>query len=146
MNGEELMALQETELRQAIRGCDAYTARYGLTLSEENIGELMECRAAALQRAGRVEFGGGILPRLIAAFCDSPYLMQENYARTLSALQEAFYYYKTETLDRYTDDELIDYMVRVFNGRAQGSVDYLTGTALDALGRKARGGEGAGLR
>ena len=58
----------------------------------------------------------------------------------LAQLQEAFYYYKTEALDFYTDDELIEYMVCVFNGRAQGSAEYLIETSLDALCRYARDG------
>ena len=75
---------------------------------------------------------------MIEAFCDSPYIEQENYADTLAELQEAFYYFKTEAMDRFSDDELIEYMVKVFNGRAQGSAEYLSGTSLEALARSAR--------
>ena len=78
------------------------------------------------------------MPKLIQAFCDSPYIDQENYANTLAELQETFYYFKTEAMDRFSDDELIDYMVKVFNGRAQGSAEYLSGTSLEALARYAR--------
>ena len=41
-------------------------------------------------------------------------------------LQEAFYYFKTEAMEQFSDDELIEYMVKVFNGRAQGSTEYLS--------------------
>lgn len=41
----------------------------------------------------------------------------------------------SDMLDLYTDDELIEIMVSVFNGRAQGSVEYLAGTSLDTLCR-----------
>jgi hypothetical protein len=85
-----------------------------------------------------VEFGGGILPKLIRAFCGSPYAERETWAETLALLQEAFYYFKSESGDRFTDDELIGFMVRVFDGRAQGSAEYLTGTSLEALCRAAR--------
>ncbi|MDP4119081.1 MAG: DUF6323 family protein [Bacillota bacterium] len=126
--------------KQEIRVCNDFTCQYGLTLNEDNIVELVECRIDALKNSGRIEFAGGILPKLIYAFCDSPYLEQENYESTLAELQEAFYYYKSESLDRFTDDELIEFMVSVFNGRAQGSSEYLIGTSLDALCRYARGG------
>ena len=90
--------------------------------------------------SGRVEFEGGILPKLIGAFCDSPYAETETWAETLAALQEAFYFFKSEAEDRLTDDELIAFMKSVFNGRAQGSAEYLTGTSLEALCRYARDG------
>lgn len=73
-----------------------------------------------MKKTGRIEFAGGILPKLIYAFCDSPYIQQENYESTLAELQEAFYYFKSESLEQFTDDELIEFMVKVFNGRAQG--------------------------
>lgn len=126
--------------KNEIRACNEFSERFGLTLSETEIEELVQCRAEALKNSGRVEFGGGILPKLIFAFCDSPYMDQENYEPTLAELQEIFYYYKSEALDLYTDDELIEIMVSVFNGRAQGSVEYLAGTSLDALCRYARNG------
>ena len=65
---------------------------------------------------------------------------QETYAATLTELQEAFYYFKGETQERFTDDELIEFMAAVFNGRAQGSSEYLICTSLEALCRYARGG------
>ena len=100
--------------KQEIRRCNEFSARFGLILNEEEIAKLAQSRSDALKRSGRVEFGGGVLPKLIYAFCDSPYLEQENYAATLEELQEAFYYYKSEALDLYTDDELIEFMVSVF--------------------------------
>lgn len=132
--------LAAEEAKQEIRACNEFTERFGLWLSEEEIGALVQSRVQALKNSGRVEFGGGILPKLIYAFCDSPYMEQENYESVLEELQEAFYYYKSEAQDAYTDEELIEFMVSVFNGRAQGSVEYLTGTSLEALCRYARNG------
>lgn len=95
-------------------------------MSETEITGLVTSRAEALRVSGRIEFGGGILPKLIETFCDSPYFDQNNYAETLAELQEAFYYFKTEAMEQFSDDELIEYMVKVFNGRAQGSTEYLS--------------------
>ena len=136
IRNQNLSAIEDA--KQEIRACNQLTERFGLTLSEPEIGELVQCRADALKNSGRIEFGGGILPKLIFAFCDSPYIEQEHYMETLAELQEAFYYYKSEALDLYTDDELIEFMVSVFNGRAQGSAEYLIGTSLEALCRYAR--------
>lgn len=136
----EPMKMQTLAMVNALRECNALTARYGLTLSEEQIRSLIERRSGALRDTGRIEFGEGILKKLIVAFCDSPYLMQENYEETLIELQDAFYYFKNESMDRISDEEIIEFMNTVFNGRAQGSLDYLLGTSLEALCRYAREG------
>lgn len=125
--------------KQELCACNAVSERFGLSLSEGEIEELVQCRAKALRDTGRVEFGGGILPKLIYAFCDSEYVEQDNFADTLAELQDVFYYFKGESLEQYTDDELIDFMVRVFNGRAQGSIEYLMGTSLETMCRYAKG-------
>lgn len=132
--------LMVEDAKNEIRNCNDFTEKFGLILSEKDIEELVQCRLEALKNTGRVEFGGGILPKLIYAFCDSPFIRQDNYETTLVELQEAFYYYKSEALDYYTDDELIEFMVVVFNGRAQGSAEYLVNTSLEALCRYARNG------
>ena len=124
--------------KQEVRACNAMSEKFGLSLNEDEIRELVACRADALKKTGRIEFAGGILPKLIYAFCDSPYIQQENYECTLAELQEAFYYFKSESLEQFTDDELIEFMVKVFNGRAQGSGEYLIGTSLEELCRYAR--------
>lgn len=129
------MQQQMLAARQELRECNAYSGRFGLTLRENEIAELTESRAEVLRAAGRIEFGGGILPKLIRAICDSPFIEQENYADVLAELQEIFYHFKNETRDRLTDDELIKLMVRVFNGRAQGSAEYLAGLTAEALAR-----------
>ncbi|MGN0708571.1 MAG: DUF6323 family protein [Faecalibacterium sp.] len=137
-----LMALQSQMLteaaRQELRDCNAVSGQFGLCLSEDEINELIECRQIALKNTGRIEFSGGILPRLIDAFCDSPYLSPHNYVSTLAELQEAFYYFKSDAEERYTDDELIEWMEKVFHGRAQGCAEYLLATSLDDLRRYAR--------
>lgn len=134
------MELSLVNAKQEIRACNEFTERFGLTLNEKEIDELVQCRLDALKNSGRIEFGGGILPKLIFAFCDSPYIDQSNYEEILADLQEAFYYYKSDALDALTDDELIEFMVSVFNGRAQGSTEYIFGTSLNALCRYARNG------
>lgn len=133
----EIAAMRKQAALQEIRNCNSYSGQFGLTLMESEIQELNECRERALKGTGRVEFGGGVLPKLIHAFCDSPYLDQNNYASALSELQEAFYYFKGEAHEQFTDDELIGFMAEVFNGRAQGSAEYLIGTSLESLCRYA---------
>ena len=139
MDDHLLMPLMQPLLvaRQEVRECNAYSSRFGLTLNEPEIAELVACRAEALRASGRVEFGSGILPKLIRAFCDSPFLDQDNYASTLAELQELFYHFKSESRDSLSDDELIEMMVKVFHGRAKGAVDFLSGISVKALSRYA---------
>lgn len=98
---------------------------YGLTLSESALQRLHLLRTEVLQQTGRIELGGGVLEKLIIAFCDSPYVVQSKYEDTLAELQELFYYFKNECRDLVTDDELLDAMRLIFNSVAHGSVEYL---------------------
>lgn len=121
-----------------INNCNQYTEKYGLVLSEQDTLTLLKNRQNNLKEQERVEFGEGILPKLIYAFCDSPYIYQDIYMETLSQLQEIFYLYKNESLDEFSDDELIDYMRVAFNGVCQGSLEYLEDTCLEMLARNIR--------
>ena len=123
-----------------LRGANEFSTKYGLSLYENQIQNLAQKRFEALKDTGRIEFGEGILKKLVYAFCDSPYIHQQNYEETLVELLDAFYYFKNETDDCLTDDELIEFMKDTFDGKAQGSIEYLTGSSLEELRRNARHG------
>ena len=123
-----------------VKSANEYTTQFGLTLSEEDAALLLTERTEILKKQERVEFGEGILPKLIFAFCDSPYIYQDNYVETIGRLQEIFYLYKNETLDEITDDELIEFMKEQFDGSCQGSLDYMEDTYLEAFARRSRFG------
>lgn len=116
------------------------TAKYGLVLTESQAVALVETRSLALKETGRIEFGGGIIDKIIFEFCDSPYISTNNYDKVLHELIEIFYYYKNETLDLMSDDELIQYMKKSFNGICQGSLDLLSSRELERLARNLRFG------
>ena len=138
MNQLQIRQMQLAAPKEEIRCCEELNRFYGLTLTEADITELVELRGQALQKTGRVEFGGGILPKLIRAFCRSPYVDPYNYAATLGDLQDAFYYFKNESGDRFSDDDLIEFMQTVFDGKAHGSAEVLTTISLEELCRWAR--------
>lgn len=116
------------------------SARYGLTLTGAQIAALVEVQGEALADSGRLEFGEGIYPRLIQAFCDSPYLTQEAYSDTLAHLCRLFYHIKTEALEQISDEELIHLMVSAYNGPCQGSLALLEDAVLEAADTARRGG------
>ena len=120
--------------------CNNYTKQFGIRLSQKDAMELIQERRENLIRQERIEFGDGIITKLIFAFCDSSYIYQDNFVDTIQRLQEIFYLYKNESLDELTDDELIEYMKKQFDGRCQGDLDYLEDTALEAFARKIRCG------
>ena len=138
MNELQIRQMQLSAAKEEIRCCNELNQFYGLTLTESDITELVELRAQALKSTGRVEFGGGIMPKLIRAFCKSPYIDPSQYAATLGELQDAFYYFKNESGDRFSDDDLVEFMASVFNGQAHGSPEVLTTISLEELCRWAR--------
>ena len=134
---EPVKAQMLAEVKE-LSDCNEFSIKYGLILSDNQIQNLVQKRFEALRDTGRIEFGEGILKKLVYAFCDSPYLHNQNYEETLLELQDAFYYFKNESDDRISDDELIEYMKDTFDGKAQGSIEYLTGTSLEELCHPAR--------
>lgn len=133
-----LPALLEQQAVGELMTLNQKTAEYGMVLSGADARELVETRSIALKSYGRVEFGSGVIGRLIEKFSDSPYLHQRNYAATLHDLIEAFYYFKGEALDRISDDELIEQMKEAFNNRCRGSVELLLGRELEKLAKEKR--------
>lgn len=128
---------RNNQLQKIVKYND-YTQKFGLSLSHQDVLQLLESRKNNLKKEERVEFGEGILNKLIYAFCDSPFIYQDNYVDILEGLQEIFYLYKNESLDELTDDELISYMKEKFDGLCQGDLDYLEGTCLDRFCRMIR--------
>ncbi|MDE6169369.1 MAG: hypothetical protein K2G28_13035 [Acetatifactor sp.] len=137
-NWLELMSKQ-TQLQQ-ILDTNQYTERFGLALSREDAELLTEERKKTLKKEGRVEFGQGVLPKIIQAFCDSCYITQDNYTDTLVRLQEIFFLYKNEMLDEITDDELLEFMKEQFENVCFGDLDYLEGTCLNIFAQAIRAG------
>lgn len=116
--------------------CNKVTASYGLTLTRQQAAALITTRTEVLKSTGRIEFSGGIAGDLVLAFCDSPYISQENYEDTLHQLIELFYSFKNETSDQVSDADLIEYMKNAFNGPCSGSMELLADRELPALAQK----------
>lgn len=116
------------------------TEKFGLALSEREAQLLVAERGEVLRKERRVEFGQGILSKIIDTFCDSAYITQDSYCDTLIRLQEIFFLYKNEMLDEITDDELLEFMREQFDGVCCGDLDYLEETCLDLFAQAIRAG------
>lgn len=133
-------ALVEKQSVSEVMKCNDLTVKFGLILTEKQALALVETRSFALKENGRIEFGGGVIDKIIKEFCDSPYLSMHNYEETLHELLEIFYYYKNEALDLISDDDLIKYMKNAYDGTCQGSLELLSGRELYKLARNLRYG------
>lgn len=136
----DVFMLNQSEQNQmnALRKTNEYANQYGVCLSDYDIQKLLIRRRECLVEQQRVEFGTGILDKIIFAFCDSDYIYQDNYVETIARLQSIFYLYKNESMDELTDDELINIMRNAFDEECQGSLEYLEETFLDNFARNIR--------
>lgn len=123
-------SLLEQQIVDEILACNLETEKYGLTLNQYQAVLLTQTRSLALKESQRIELNGEIIVLLIEAFCDSPYVSQENDEDTLHELIELFYDLKNSTWDLVSDNDLIAFMKDSFNGFCYGSFELLYGEAL----------------
>lgn len=129
--------LRQTAINQILE-TNSESMKYGLMLTENDAMQILDSRNDALRGFGRIELGADVIQRLIFALCDSPYIVQEQYASVLCELIEAFYYMKNETLDEMGDDELVLWIKDSFNNRCNGSVELLLGGEFENTAREIR--------
>lgn len=137
---ELILAEQQKQEVARVLECNKKTEQFGLVLSQEDAANLMQSKKMNLIETQRVEFGEGVLPKIIYLFCDSPYMNQENYSDLLSELQEIFYLYKNDTMEELTDDELLDFMRKQFDEVCFGDIEYLKNTCMERFSRAIRSG------
>ncbi len=135
--GQALALRQQEQFMEELRSVNETSARFGLRLSEQGMRELAVARERALSDHGRVELGASAVRAITDGFCDSPYLLQDEYEATLLELVDAFYYFKNVCREQLTDEELICAMRERYDAYS-GSVEAVVGTTLEALCR-ARG-------
>jgi len=110
------------------------TAEYGITLSERDCVDIAECRYESLKENERIEVGLGATQRIIEEFCDSGYVSQMNFRETVEGLLECFYMIKTETLDKVSDDEVLEFLKYLFETECGGDISKIyDSVALDAF-------------
>lgn len=135
-----MILLQQKNQLAKVLETNEMTARYGLVLTQQDAELLAAERSRVLKRERRVEFGPGILPKVIEQFCDSDFIDQNNYVDTLLRLQEIFYLYKNEMQDEISDEELLHFMKEQFEEVCFGDLGYLEGTCLQIFAEAVRAG------
>lgn len=127
-------------LMKQIQEANQYTEKYGLKISEKEAEILIAEKADILKIEQRVEFGQSVLAQMIYTFCDSAYIIQDNYLDTLIQLQEIFFLYKNEMQDEITDEELLNFMKEQFEDVCYGDLEYLETTCLEIFSEAIRAG------
>ena len=140
MNRDWMILLQQQNQLAKVLETNQTTAQFGLSLTAQDAELILEERKNVLKEQKRVEFGQGIIPKIIFEFCDSDYIDQNNYVDTIVRLQEIFYLYKNEMQDEITDDELLHLMKEQFEKICFGDLDYLEGTCLSNFAQAIRAG------
>ena len=135
----ENFALQPVD--DKILALNEVSREYGLMLTPEDAKELSEIRERSLKDNERLEIGLGAMEGIIRRFSKSSFINQENYAYVIAEVTDLFYYIKTETDDRISDNELLDELYLRFEQRCRGSVDLLLGREGEILIRKINAGE-----
>ena len=125
MSKDWMILLQQQNQLAKVMETNQATEKFGLVLSEEDARLILGERKEALREQRRVEFGEGIVPKIIYEFCDSDFIDQNNYVDIIVRLQEIFYLFKNEMMDEITDDELLHFMREQFEEICFGDLDYL---------------------
>ena len=123
-------SLMERQAADKILACNEEIGKYGLVLTVQQALALVQTRTNALRENKRIELNGGIVDKLILAFCNSPYIDKDTYEDTLHELINLFYDLKNSTWDTVSDDDMIEFMKNAFNNRCHGSLELLSGEAL----------------
>ncbi len=134
-NKFELMLINKNTQKELekLEECNNFLSKYNLALTQKDIKEIEIKRIDALKQNGRIELGNWIIDKIIKEFCVSPYIQQDNFLSTLYELIDMFYYYKNETKDIVSDDELIKFMRKCYDNVAHGDLEYLSGTILEKM-------------
>ena len=122
----ELSNLNVNSEKNKLIECNTFLNEYGLSLSSEDISSIIERRSLALKNNKRIELDGGIIDKVIREFFDSPYISNDNFVETINEIIELFYYYKNETNDLISDDDLLKLMRKHYDDFAKGDLDYLS--------------------
>lgn len=142
MNKDWMILLQEQNQLGKVVKTNETTGQFGLSLTVQDAELILEERKKSLMEQKRVEFGEGIITKIIYEFCDSDYIHQSNYVDMIIRLQEIFYLYKNEMQDEITDDELLHLMKEQFENLCFGDLDYLEGSCLANFAEAIRSGYG----
>ena len=90
MEKEWILMVQQQNQLGSLMKTNQKTAKFGLVMSEQEAALILQERKNALQEQKRIEFGEGIVEKIIYEFCDSDYIVQNNYINMVFACETFF--------------------------------------------------------
>ena len=114
--------------------------KFGLTITKKEAREIIDSKNETLKKYKRIEFSSGLTEKIIYMFSDSDYIDRNNYIDTIKDLIDIFYNFKTETEDKLTDDELLNFMKEQFDNICFGNLEYLKDTCMERFSKDVREG------
>lgn len=115
------------------------TEKYGLTLSEGQVDDLLETKQESLRENQLFEVGNTVLTGLIINFCNSGYMDKEDYLGNLEGLTEVFYTLRKSLPNTIEDEQIIEYMKKKFENNCNGIVEDLLSSNTDDFYEVLRG-------
>jgi hypothetical protein len=119
------MEAQNRYVAKELMQLNSSISEHGITLSMQDCQEIAEFRNESLKENERIEVGIGAVQKIIESFCDSGSVNQDNFRQTVEGLLECFYTIKTETDDKVSDDEVLEFIKYLFEVEAGGDVSKL---------------------
>ena len=123
-------AANEQRTVNEILACNQSTKQYGLSLNETQALALVQTRSNVLRETKRIEFGTGIIDKLVLAFEDSPHVTQDTFEEILHDVIGLFYELKNNTQDQIPDAKLIAFLKKGFDDSCHGSIELLSGEVM----------------
>lgn len=100
------------------------SSAYGLILTPENVEEIIKSRNYSLKTYGRIDLNMDVTKKIINKIYTSQYTDKDDYVEVINDLQDVFYYLKNETLDKISDNEIID-IISDFYEKTSGRIDNI---------------------
>jgi hypothetical protein len=113
-----LNTIQKNEILQM----NSESEQYGLSLSQDDVEEIIKSRNHTLQSYGRIDLNINVTKQLIENLYISQYADKDDYVELINDLQDIFYYLKNETLDEISDIEILEIIDEFYNG-CSGRID-----------------------
>lgn len=117
---KEAMAIAKNEILQI----NDKSSIYGLILTNEDVEEIMKSRDYSLKNYGRIDLNMDITKKIINNIYPSQYTDKDDYVEIINDLQDIFYFFKNETLDQISDDEVIDTIIEFYE-KTCGRIDHI---------------------
>lgn len=126
----EILGTNESTMLQAVKTTEE---KYGLTLTAEDVHQLVLAKKDILVAEERIELDEGSLPDLLERCAASSFVMQDNVVEIVGEMQAAFYRFRNEWDTLLTDDSLKTIMMIGFEKVCGGDMELLESTFMSGL-------------